>query len=97
MYDIAFKDYIEKYKMINHQDWIVIYDKNNVKNFENDVFTFCALIDKNKISENDYMKKCDWGFTVDSFGKSGFGSFGWEEDKKSCYFMMELNMKNLNI
>ena len=49
MYDILFKDYIDKYKNINHEDWIVLYDKNEVQNQENDIFTFCALIDRDKI------------------------------------------------
>ncbi len=31
MYDILFNDYIEKYKKINREDWIVIYDKNEVQ------------------------------------------------------------------
>ncbi len=44
MQDIYFKDYIEKYNNINQDDWIVIYDKNPEKNYENDVFTFCALM-----------------------------------------------------
>ena len=57
MYDILFKDYIDKYKKINREEWIVLYDKNEVQNLENDVFTFCALIDKEKVYENDYLNK----------------------------------------
>lgn len=82
MYDILFNDYIEKYKKINHEDWIVIYDKNEVQDLENDVFTFCALIDKEKVYENDYMNKYDWEFATDSFGKAGFGTFGWGDTEE---------------
>ena len=42
MYDILFKDYIDKYKKINREEWIVLYDKNEVQNLENDVFTFTS-------------------------------------------------------
>lgn len=82
MYDILFKDYINKYKNINHEDWIVLYDKNEVQNQENDIFTFCALIDRNKIYDDNYMKKYDWGFATDSFGKAQFGTFGWGDTKE---------------
>ena len=36
MQDIYFNDYIEKYKKINNDEWIVIYDKNKESN--NNVF-----------------------------------------------------------
>ena len=86
MQDIYFKDYIEKYNNINQDDWIVIYDKNPEKNYENDVFTFCALMKKNLIHENDYMDKFDWGFATDSFGKAGFGYYGWGDSKEMFFF-----------
>lgn len=72
MYDVKFNDYIEKYKNINNEKkWITIYEEN--KKDENDIFTFCALIDKEKVNEDKYMKKYEWGFQVNSFGKSGYG------------------------
>ena len=82
MYDILFKDYIDKYKKINREEWIVLYDKNEVQNLENDVFTFCALIDKEKVYENDYLNKFEWGFATDSFGRVGFGTFGWGDTEE---------------
>lgn len=82
MYDILFKDYIDKYKKINSEEWIVLYDKNEVQNLENDVFTFCALIDKEKVYENDYLNKFEWGFATDSFGRAGFGTFGWGDTEE---------------
>lgn len=82
MYDILFKDYIDKYKKINREEWIVLYDKNEVQNLENDVFTFCALIDKEKVYENDYLNKFEWGFATDSFGRAGFGTFGWGDTEE---------------
>lgn len=86
MYDIRFNDYIATYKNINSTDWITIYEQNEQKNYENDIFTFCALIDKEKVFENEYMKKFDWGFATDSFGKAGFGTSGWGEDEKVFFF-----------
>ncbi len=86
MYDILFKDYIDKYKKINCEEWIVLYDKNEVKNLENDVFTFCALIDKEKVYENNYLNKSEWGFATGSFGKVGFGMFGCGDTKELFFY-----------
>jgi len=86
MYDIFFNDYIKKYKNINSEDWITIYEKNKVENKENDIFTFCAMINKDKAYENDYMNKFDWGFATDSFGRAGFGTFGWGDSKELLFY-----------
>jgi len=86
MQDIYFNDYIEKYKKINNDEWIVIYDKNSESNYENDVFTFCALLDKNKVYENDYLNDYEWGFSTDSFGKGGFGTYGWGDEREMYCF-----------
>ena len=74
MYDQKFDDYIELYKNINLHEWITIFEENEDDNMENDIFTFCSLLDVDKVNENNYMNKCDWGFSVGSFGKSYFGS-----------------------
>ena len=82
-----FKDYIELYKNINskNNEWIVIYQKNEKQDLENDIFTFCALIDEDKINETDYMKKYDWDFSTNSFGKGGFGTY-YYGDSSECLF-----------
>lgn len=85
MTDILFKDYINLYKTIDKGEWIVLYEKNENQNLENDVFTFCALIDKDEVNNDDYMKKFDWGFATDSFGRSGFGTYGLG-DKTELFF-----------
>ena len=43
MYDYKFSDYIELYKNLNGEDWITLYEENTQRNWENDIFTFCAL------------------------------------------------------
>lgn len=75
MYDITFKDYIKLYSDINNQVWITLFEENPEKNYKNDIFTFCALMDVDKVNENGYLKKYDWGFSTNSFGKSGFGCY----------------------
>lgn len=86
MEDIYFDDYIQKYKNINNDEWIVIYDENIEKDYENDVFTFCALLDKNKVYENDYLNDFEWGFSCDSFGKGGFGTYGWGKENEMYFY-----------
>ena len=86
MYDINFKDYIEKYQNINNEDWIVLYSRNEIRNYENDIFTFCAMIDKEKVYEDNYMNKFDWGFATNNFGKSGFGTMSWEDNEELFFY-----------
>lgn len=75
MYSATFEDYIELYKNINTEEWITIFEENEEKKYENDIFTFCALADVDKINEGEYLKNFEWGFSTDSFGKSGFGTY----------------------
>ncbi|MDD4370151.1 MAG: hypothetical protein PHD56_03590 [Anaerostipes sp.] len=86
MYDIEFNDYIEKYKNINSEEWIILYDKNEKKNLENDIFTFCALINVEDLKKNEYMKKYDWGFSTDSFGRAGFGTYSWGDGSGELFY-----------
>jgi hypothetical protein len=85
MYDIYFDDYINLYKKINTEEWITLFEENETKNYEDDIFTFCAIIDRDKLYENDYMQKLDWGFATESFGKSGFGSYS-SHGEEEIYF-----------
>lgn len=89
MYDFKFNDYIELYKNLNNNDWITLYEENEQKNWENDIFTFCAITDQESINENQYLENYEWGFAPDSFGKAGFGTYGTFEDgemKEEIYF-----------
>lgn len=85
LYDVTFKDYMDLYRNINTCEWITLFEENEKKNYENDIFTFCALLDKDKINENDYMNKFDWGFSTTSFGRAGFGK-SYSSDNEQVYF-----------
>ena len=80
MYDYMFNDYIELYENLNSEDWITLYEENVQKNWENDIFTFCALADTEYITNNKYLENYEWGFATDSFGRSGFGTYGTFKD-----------------
>lgn len=85
MYDIKFKDYIDLYKNIDSYEWITLFEKNENKNYENDIFTFCALLDKDMLGQENYMDKFDWGFSTDSFGKAVFGKT-YSSGNENLYF-----------
>lgn len=80
MYDLKFKDYIKKYKNVNKEEWITLYQRkkeNDIEsNVKNDIFTFCAMIDVPDIKETNYLKDFSWGFTPYSFGTIDFGTQG---------------------
>jgi len=89
MYDYKFSDYIELYKNLNGEDWITLYEENTQRNWENDIFTFCALTDKEFIDNTQYLENFEWEFAPDSFGKAGFGTYGTYENgevKEELYF-----------
>ena len=89
MYDYKFNDYIELYKNLNSEDWITLYEENTQRNWENDIFTFCALTDKEYIDNTRYLENFEWEFAPDSFGKAGFGTYGTYENgeiKEELYF-----------
>lgn len=89
MYDYKFNDYIELYKNLNSEDWITLYEENTQRNWENDIFTFCALTDKEYIDNTQYLENFEWEFAPDSFGKAGFGTYGTYENgeiKEELYF-----------
>lgn len=89
MYDYKFSDYIELYKNLNNEDWIILYEENTQRNMENDIFTFCALTDMDYIVNNQYLENYEWEFATDSFGKAGFGTYGTYENgelKEEIFF-----------
>lgn len=83
-YDYMFKDYVQYYIDIQNHDWITIFEDNETKNYENDIFTFCAMIDVNKI-DSEYLSKFDWGFSTDSFGKASYGMY-YTQNTSEMYF-----------
>lgn len=83
-YNYQFNDYIDYYKNIAKHDWITLFQDNELKNYENDIFTFCALLDVKNLSQ-EYLDKFDWGFATDSFGKSTFGEY-YSQNSKELFF-----------
>lgn len=71
MIDYKFEDYISVYKNLNSAEWVTIYEHPKKKDLENDIFTFCALLENSKLDE-DYLDYPEWNFSSDSFGCSGF-------------------------
>ena len=90
MYDLKFKDYIKKYKNINKEEWITLYQRkkeNDIEsNVKNDIFTFCAMIDVPDIKETNYLKDFSWGFTPYSFGTIDFGTQGFGSEESIVYY-----------
>ncbi|MCI9485976.1 MAG: hypothetical protein HFI64_03195, partial [Lachnospiraceae bacterium] len=66
-------------KILNSNEWITIFEENPTKNYENDIFTFCAIYNAASEELEDYLLKYDWGFNIDSFGKSTFIQYGNED------------------
>lgn len=74
--DYTFKDFIELYKTLDGDEWITVFEENPTKNYENDIFTFCAMFRATSEELEEYLSKYDWGFGTDSFGKSTFIQYG---------------------
>ena len=68
-----FRDYIDKYKKINScssEVWITLYEDND--NEKNDLFSFCALADKNILEDKYYLNSPSWDFSLENFGRISF-------------------------
>lgn len=76
--DHLFTDYIELYNRINKNEWITIFEENDTNNYDNDIFTFCAMLKGTNDEIKMYLSEYDWGFSADSFGKSTFTQSGDE-------------------
>ena len=74
--DHLFRDYIKLYREINKSEWITIFEENATKNYDNDIFTFCAMFKGTNKELKNYLSKYDWGFRTNSFGKSTFTQYG---------------------
>lgn len=70
--DYTFKDFIELYRTLDSDEWITVFEENPSENYENNIFTFCAMFRTTSEELKEYLSKCDWGFGKDSFGKSIF-------------------------
>lgn len=70
--DYAFKDFIDLYKTLNSSEWVTVFEENPTQNYENDVFTFCAMFRGTSEELEEYLATYNWGFSRDSFGKSTF-------------------------
>ncbi len=76
--DHLFGDYVELYRGINQHQWITIFEENDIKNYENDIFTFCAMFKGTDEDVKMYLSKYEWGFRTEDFGKSTFNKYGDE-------------------
>lgn len=59
--DHLFRDYVELYSEINKNEWVTVFEENEIKNYDNDIFTFCAMIKGNSEVIKKYLSKYDWG------------------------------------
>lgn len=72
---IKFQDFSNKYKNIENEEWITIFEQykyidNSIKH---DLYTFSVLIDNDEKSIDKSLSEFTWGFSIDNFGKSYFG------------------------
>ena len=77
--DHLFRDFVELYSAVNKSEWLTVFEENETKNYENDIFTFCAMINATDEEIKEYLSKYDWGFSQDSFGKATFNQYGDDE------------------
>lgn len=77
--DYLFNDYVELYSEIDKREWITVFEENETKNYDNDIFTFCAMFKGSDEELRNYTSRCDWGFSTESFGKSTFIQYGNDE------------------
>lgn len=78
--DYKFRDYISLYQTLNQDEWITVFEEDENINYDNSIFTFCAMV--NKTTEEDfkeYFSKYDWEFSVDDFGTTTFIQYGNDE------------------
>lgn len=73
---LLFEDMINYYKKISedNEEWVNLlnikkYDEGNINN---DIFSFCALIDNDDEIIRNYLNYVEWGYNTDSFGKATF-------------------------
>lgn len=77
--DYKFEDFIKLYQTLNSNKWITVFEENPNKDYDNDIFTFCAMLRTTRDGLKEYLSKFDWEFSTDSFGKATFGQDGDED------------------
>ena len=67
-----FEDYINRYINIEKEDWIPLYEEDEItiNGIKNDIFGLSALINNDEQSISNYLKDYEWGFSPNTFGKS---------------------------
>lgn len=77
--DYKFEDFIKLYQTLNSNEWITVFEENPNKDYDNDIFTFCAMLRTTRDGLKEYLSKFDWEFSTDNFGKATFGQDGDED------------------
>lgn len=67
------------YSRINKNEWITVFEENDKTDYNNDIFTFCAMLKGTEEQIKKYLSKYDWEFSTKSFGKSTFNKYGNDE------------------
>lgn len=67
-----FEDYINMYMNLDQEDWLPLYDENEVtiNGMKSDIFGLSALINNDSQLISNYLKDYEWGFSPNTFGKS---------------------------
>ncbi len=67
-YDENFNDYLQKYRNIEHLEWITIYEYNAIngnRNHKNDIYSISVILDKNTCEV--YLKELNFEYENDEF------------------------------
>lgn len=81
-YDENFNDYIQKYRNIEHLEWITIYEYNAIngkRNHKNDIYSISGILDKNTCEV--YLKELNFEYENDEFES---------EDKSMKYLVTDI-------
>jgi len=91
---LKFEDYLNIYENICAHEWTTLYEnvKQTTNGIQNDIFTFCALLDNDDEYIKQYLKDFEWGFSPNSFGHSFFEqvsrNIGNGQFKDEIYFVV---------
>lgn len=81
-YDENFNDYLQKYRNIEHLEWITIYEYNAIngnRNHKNDIYSISVILDKNTCEV--YLKELNFEYENDEFES---------EDKSMKYLVTDI-------
>ena len=91
---LKFEDYLRVYEEIVSHEWTILYEniKRTTNDVNEDIFTFCALLDNDDEYIQDYTQNFEWGFSPNSFGHSYFEqvsrNIGNGQFKDNIYFII---------